>query len=72
MLLYIRNHFIRNLYVDVTCISAWAKAVPCVAGSVLLLMLYFRILLDNTTELFNTANVAYQQQLTTKTETTDT
>ena len=44
----------------------WAKAVPCVADSVLLLMLYFRTLLDqNTSELFITVNDDYQQQLTT-------
>jgi len=36
-------------------------------------MLYFRTLLDqNTSELFITVNDDYQQQLTTKTETTDT
>ena len=51
---------------SVTCVSTWAKAVPCVADSVLLLMLYFRTLLDqNTSELFITVNDDYQQQLTT-------
>ena len=51
---------------NVTCVSTWAKAVPCVADSVLLLMLYFRTLLDqNTSELFITVNDDYQQQLTT-------
>ena len=62
-----------NLGASVTCVFTWAKAVPCVADSVLLLMLYFRTLLDqNTSELFITVNDEYQQQLTTKTETTDT
>ena len=56
----------RNSAVVVTCVSTWAKAVPCVADSVLLLMLYFRTLLDqNTSELFITVNDDYQQQLTT-------
>ena len=57
----------------VTCVSAWAKVVPCVEGSVLLLMPYWRILLDqNTSELFTSASDDYEQQLTTKTVTTDT
>ena len=50
----------------VTCVSTWAKAVPCVADSVLLLMIYFRTLVDqNTSELFITVNDDYQQVLTT-------
>ena len=49
------------------------QGCPFFAGSVLLLMLYLRTPLDqNTSEFFPSANDDYQQQMTTKTEMTDT
>ena len=37
---------------SITCVSAWAKAVPFVAGSVLVSILYLNItFIFNTTEL---------------------
>ena len=57
----------------VTCVSTWTKAVPCVAGSICVSMLYLNItLIPNTTELFTNANDAHKQQLTTEEKSIDT
>jgi len=50
---------------SVNCVSAWAKAVQCVAASVHISMVYLNItFINNKTELFTTASDDYEQQLT--------
>ena len=48
---FIRKWFVRQYYV--TCVSTWTKAVPCVAGSGHVSMLYLNItFILNTAELY--------------------